>query len=1002
LIYTDLPIDWQTEIEKTGFARLYFELVFDPDNRCTVLSGETGIERISPITNNLEMDINYERRPTLSDVTITLKDPWGELDPKNNKSPFYNGLSYLYVKSTSGTNSVQVTHNAEVVYRAGQVIKIRGPLDNADENTIIEQQLTVTQFVAGVTYDTISFTSNLSHNFAVGGLLFVNTFREEIEVRLRVAGTVAPITLFRGKMLREPEATKGFIKITCSDFKKDILDKELTGADSDATNKIKIVDSTGALIDSIEWNDLVWPTLDRTLMYPLKGCPLGKWEATFSTSTLYNLSGPNFDSLNSEKTIGFNARLTNANIKFSYFIFKDGAYVYCADQNSGKLLIIDTTTKTAPALTGSIDYGTSPFYGSVAKNGNYVFVPYVEADAGFIGMVQVFNVTTKAAPFLIDTKTAGSESVPANFFPYGCKLSGNYLYVVGHDAITVFNVGTPGDITFVSVFSGQGSPNYMAGLWDCYISGNYLYTCSSFDKRLVIINITNPAALSLTATLDLGVAGQNIVGAGNYVYITCVDGTLKSVDVSTPASPTIVDSFGAIGNPNYGGGYGLYLSGDYVYTTNQYYNSLAIINITDPTALELYESIQGQDEPIWLKSPGGVFIDSGYAYISVNGAFLIYKVSTTYTNKQGGDYLRILPSAWGGSPGGGDIATFWTGISWEATNPVQIIYELLTEYAELSTMLINSSSYFGEKTIGTLYERLDDGATTIKIAVSVPQLIKAGETLLVKNSILGDFPATVTTGNTVQTSYPPYIELEISAFNAGVAGSFAAGVAVTWEQRVALDTDFNFDEQYQYCADNSLLMSITFERKMSILQAIETIGAHFDGFPFSDNWGVENIFAFKANAATAIDVTADTNLLLPDPKFDNKEFKNELILSYGFDYSNNRYNFTKTYAGIDGKNKGYWRYGTKITCDLILPGYYTEALADWVGANKTKVWANGVRLLSFAMNLEGLVIQIGDKVNIVSDYPAIDKDFVVIGKSYEINNGLTCKFLAYDITGVWT
>ena len=33
---------------------------------------------------------------------------------------------------------------------------------------------------------------------------------------------------------------------------------------------------------------------------------------------------------------------------------------------------------------------------------------------------------------------------------------------------------------------------------------------------------------------------------------------------------------------------------------------------------------------------------------------------------------------------------------------------------------------------------------------------------------------------------------------------------------------------------------------------------------------------------------------------------------------------------------------------------------------------------------------------------AIDKDFVVIGKSYEINNGLTCKFLAYDITGVWS
>jgi len=1000
LIYTDLPIDWQTEIEKTGFARLYFELVLDPDNRCTVLSGETGIERISPITNNLEMDINYERRPTLSDVTITLKDPWGELDPKNNKSPFYNGLSYLYVKSTSGTNSVQVTHNAEVVYRAGQVIKIRGPLDSADENTIIEQQLTVTQFVAGVTYDTISFTSNLSYNFAVGGLLFANTFREEILVRLRAAGTVAPVTLFRGKMLREPEATKGFIKITCSDFKKDILDKELTGADTDATNKVKIVDSTGALADSVEWNDTVNPSLDRTLIYPLSGCPLGKWEAEFTTSTLYNLSGPNIDALNSEKTIGFNARLTNALIDYAYFIYKDGAYVYAADQSTGKLLIIDTTEKTAPVLTGSVTYGTgTTSYGSIAKSGNYIFLPHVDS---FAGKLQSFNVTVKAAPTLMDTKTAGSESVPADFYPYGCKLSGVYLYVVGYDAITVFNVSNPADITFVSVFSGRGAPNYLFGLWDCYISGNYLYTCSNYDQRLVVINITNPAALTLTATLDLGTAGLNIVGAGNYVYVNCGDGTIKSIDISTPASPALADSFGAYGNPNYGGGYGMYLDGNYIYRVHSNYNALSIINITDPTAMTLYESFSGSAEPIYLNAPWPIWIDSGYAYIYTHLAFLIYKLSTTYTNKQGGDYLRILPTAWGGTIGSTDIATFWTGISWATTNPVQIIYELLTEYAGLSTMLINSSSYFGEKTIGTLYERLDDGATTIKIAVSVPQLIKAGETLLVKNSILGDFPATVTTGNTAQTSYPPYIELGISAFNAGVAGSFAAGVAVTWEQRVALDTDFNFDEQYQYCADNSLLMSITFERKMSILQAIETIGAHMDGFIFSDNWGVENIFAFKANAATAIDVTADTNLLLPDPKFENKEFKNELILSYGFDYSNNKYNFTKTYAGIDGKNKGYWRYGTKITCDLILPGYYTESLADWVGANKTKVWANGVRLLSFAMNLEGLVIQIGDKVNIVSECPAIDKDFVVIGKSYEINNGLTCKFLAYDITGVWS
>ena len=996
MIYTDLPADWQTLIEQTAFTRLYLQLVFDPDGRNVVLSGENGIESFTPITSNLEMDINYERRPNLNDITITLKDPYGTLDPKNNQSPFYNGISYLYAAGDNTAYTVQVEHNENVEYRAGQIVTLKGPAPNSDQSVLNERDLTVTEFTSGVSYDTITFSEALGRNYSIGSIIYVCNYKEEIILQILGDGATAPITLFRGNLTKEPEAIKGFIKLIVTDFKKEMFDQKLVGADSDSTNKIKMIDSTGTLVDSVTWNDLVYPTLNRAAIYPLADCPLGQWTATFTSSTTYSMDGPGLNNVSCEKTIGNIARMWLFHIEdYALDITKSGAYVYIPVLYSNKLAIIDTTSKTNPTIVGNIAIGTNPKFASVTISGNYVYMPFLD---GGVGYVKVINVSNKAAPLLWDTKTAGSESVPSDFTPTGkCMISGVYLYVIEGNNVSVFSIGDPSNIAFVSRFGGAGSPNYCGELWSGVISGNYLYTYSTTDERLVVIDISVPAALSLVTTLEISGGGTGSGGgitlSGNYVYIATHTQVI-SVDISTPATPVVADTFGNAGTPFYTGGYQLIISGSSLFCPNPNYDSIAIIDITDPTNLKLIDEIHGVDEPTYLNEPFCCYAEADYLYIPVGGYMLIRKWSSTYSNKQGGDYLRIATTAWGGTMTAGDICTFFAGISWEAENPVQIIYELLTKNAELSTMLINSSSYFGEKIIGTLYETLSPGDTTVKIAVSVPQLIKDGETIIISLTEIA-----IVTGNTVQTSYPPYIELTIGAYG---GAEKAKGTKVSWKQAVAIDTDYNFDAIYDYCDTNGIAVSITLERDMSVLEAIETIGAHMDGFIFTDNWGVENIYAFREPSGIPIEVTSDTNLLIPDPSYVNKEYVNELTLKYGFDYNSNKYYYEKVYQGENGLNSGIWRFGTKLTCELIMPGFYDENLADFIAVNKTKVWENGVKLLQFNMSIEGLVLQIGDLIHVESLYPAVDANFEIIGKSYEYSNGLTCKFLAYELTGVWT
>jgi len=641
----------------------------------------------------------------------------------------------------------------------------------------------------------------------------------------------------------------GYVKLVLVELKKNNLDRILTGADIDASKKLMRINTSGELENTVKWSEGAYGTLDRNLVYPLTACRPGEWKLDFITNTEYIISGPGVEGLRCDKRYGRVGRFSGAenDMGFAWDLVKDLNFVFIPVIDTDKLVILNISDQTAPVKESSIEFANFSVYASAAKSTNYVYVAYVDMDNGFYGALKCFHVADKANPVLIDTKTAGLEGVPEDFFCYTCKISGSYLYVQGYNYIYIFDISDPFDISYVTKIGGNGSPNYMQGLWDFAISGQYLFTVSYIDNRFVIIDISDPHDPGLVTTLSLEQGGNNVDIAGNYAFVKTKDGKIITINISNVNTPFIENTFGGPCAPYYTGGYGLQVDGDFLYSVNQNDHALSIIDMTDPVNLNFVEAIIGQGEPHYLKDATEIVVYNGYAYITADDGLTIYRLSTTVTNKQGGDQLRILPAAWGDHTYTGESVSFVTAMSWENENPVQILYDLLTNFSKLPEKLIACSGFFGDKIIGSLYADLEQYDTIIKIAVTI----------------------------------------------------------------------------------------------------------------------------------------------------------NELIIRHGYDYENNRYLNEQIYEGQGGVNKSFLRHQFKRTAGLYFPGIYPQSQALLIPANKYNLWQNGVKLVAFEVNLQGVVLTIGDKVRLVSEHPVIDQDFEIIGRTVTFKDGLELKFVGYNVSNIW-
>lgn len=158
---------------------------------------------------------------------------------------------------------------------------------------------------------------------------------------------------------------------------------------------------------------------------------------------------------------------------------------------------------------------------------------------------------------------------------------------------------------------------------DVAVSNSYAYIANAKSNTgLTIVNISNPASLSIASNLDVGGKGRKVTVDGNYAYLGVEKGSagLAIVNVSNPGAPTISSTLN-IGDD----GNDLAVAGNYLYMgTDQSTNSFKVINITNKSAPTIATSLNFNDQV------QAVTINGNYAYLGLeddNNGFKIVNIT---------------------------------------------------------------------------------------------------------------------------------------------------------------------------------------------------------------------------------------------------------------------------------------------------------------------------------------------------------------------------------------
>jgi len=156
------------------------------------------------------------------------------------------------------------------------------------------------------------------------------------------------------------------------------------------------------------------------------------------------------------------------------------------------------------------------------------------------------------------------------------------------DALTIVDISTPNSPTHAATISGAGSPNYLDGPWDIYVSGNYAYIVSIYDEALTIFDIstpTSPSHIGAVTGISSYASGLHIFVSGNYAYVTsAADDSLMVFDISGPSNPIQLTTISGAGSPNYlDGAYRVHIDNNYTYIASTNENALTVFkNIIRP------------------------------------------------------------------------------------------------------------------------------------------------------------------------------------------------------------------------------------------------------------------------------------------------------------------------------------------------------------------------------------------------------------------------------------
>ena len=214
----------------------------------------------------------------------------------------------------------------------------------------------------------------------------------------------------------------------------------------------------------------------------------------------------------------------------------------------------DSAGNTFDTLSRSVDVAT------VEINSR----TYALATSGPDDGIQIIDITTPASPTVASSVTDGSTfdeldgatsvtTVKIGSATYALVASGN------DDGVQIINITDPTNPTATSsVTDGAGGFNTLDGARGVTTiqigSATYALVASNLDDGVQIINITNPATPTVTASITDGAGGFDrldgatdiatvTIGQSIYALVTAnVDNAVQIIDITNPATPTPVSA----------------------------------------------------------------------------------------------------------------------------------------------------------------------------------------------------------------------------------------------------------------------------------------------------------------------------------------------------------------------------------------------------------------------------------------------------------------------------
>jgi hypothetical protein len=470
-----------------------------------------------------------------------------------------------------------------------------------------------------------------------------------------------------------------------------------------------------------------------------------------------------------------------------------GTIAYTTDYAGGQVTAVDISNPANPVVVGTS--GTAQTYLQNASTINiangFAYVvsknrngPKISGggtnDDGTGNTLTILDIhTTPDVPTIVGHWTDATNM----FGAYGVAASGSYAYVAAQgclqgqplcpsatlgNSFTILNVSSPGAITVAATLHNPTSGPFVNALDHAdavAVSGNFAYVTSSYSNMLTVIDISNPASPTIVkAFTDPAINFPvDVAISGNFAYVANQLSTgpnFTVVNIATPASPQVV---GSVTNGFLNGAYRIRVHGNFAYISGSSAHSIGVIDISNPANPTL---VAGLSDVAHFNNTTGLDVDAT-GHLIVTSPFLLSESFSLYPP---------FPSPTG--------PTFATGTVSDVTldpSPIAVRISGSSEPAPITGQTAANFAFTTNDAVATMLCQLDGGTMSPCTSTSISAGTQQYSGLAAGTLHTFVVQATDAAGNVTSASYQWLINAGGAANTAAptISGSTVQGQVLT-------------------------------------------------------------------------------------------------------------------------------------------------------------------------------------------------------------------------------